>query len=183
MHTDLNWNRLIYKWSDAELRRFALQAVSDTAPTPTNLHRSGSRDVDPSCVLCGRPCTLQHLLNACSTALHQGRYTWRQNRVHTIIQKRLIAFWTADGTQKAVHTRTAGQRYITFATAGHSGALILRSSSHRPLMNQNILFQASDWDFRFDLGSEPLQFPTALLIRIRELPVAIQARMFAIRSS
>ena len=27
------------------------------------------------------------------------------------------------------------------------------------LSTQHILLQASDWDFRFDLGSEPLQFP------------------------
>ena len=28
-----------------------------------------------------------------------------------------------------------------------------------PLMNQNILLQASDWAFRFHQGSQPLQFP------------------------
>ena len=164
MHMDLNWNRLIYNSSVAEVR-FALQAVSDTAPTPTNLHRWGCREVDPSCVLCGRPCTLRHLLNACSSALHQGRYTWRHNSV-TIIQKHLIAFSTADATQKAIHTRTTGQRYITFVPAGHSGALPSRSSSSRPLVNQNILLQALDWDFCFDLGSEPLQFPTEVAATI-----------------
>ena len=175
MHMDLNWNRLIYNWSDAELR-FALQAVSDTAPTPTNLHRWGCREVDPSCVLCGRPCTLRHLLNACSSALHQGRYTWRHNSVLTIIQKRLIAFWTADATQKAINTRTTGQRYITFVPAGHSGALTSRSSSRRPLVNQNILLQASDWDFRFDLGSEPLQFPTEVAATTLRPDVVIYSR-------
>ena len=50
MRMDLNWNSLIYNWSDAELR-FALQAVTDTAPTPTNLRRWDCREVDP----CMRP--------------------------------------------------------------------------------------------------------------------------------
>ena len=132
--------------------------------------------MDPSCVLCGRPCTLRHLLNACSSALHQGRYTWRHNSVLTIIQKRLIAFWTADATQKAINTRTTGQRYITFVPAGHSGALTSRSSSRRPLVNQNILLQASDWDFRFDLGSEPLQFPTEVAATTLRPDVVIYSR-------
>ena len=161
MHMDLNWNQLIYNWSDAELR-FALQAVSDTAPTPTNLHRWGCREVDPSCVLCGRPCTLRHLLNACSRALDQGRFKWRHDSVLAIIKKHLTAFWAADATQKAVQSQSRGQRYITFVPAGHSAAVASHSSSRRPLTTQNILLQASDWDFLFDLGSERLQFPTEI---------------------
>ena len=68
MRMDLNWNSLIYNWSDAKLR-FALQVVTDTAWTPTNLRRWGCREVDPLCVLSGRPCTLRHLLNARSSVL------------------------------------------------------------------------------------------------------------------
>ena len=158
MRMDLNWNSLIYNWSDAELR-FALQAVTDTAPTPTNLRRWGCREVDPSCVLCGRPCTLRHLLNACSSALQQGRYTWRHNSVLAIIRQRLLAFWKADATQEAVKQTMQGRTFIKFLPAGHSGTRASHQSCRRPLSTQHILLQASDWDFRFDLGSEALQFP------------------------
>ena len=158
MRMDLNWNSLIYNWSDAELR-FALQAVTDTAPTPTNLRRWGCREVDPSCVLCGRPCTLRHLLNACSSALQQGRYTWRHNSVLAIIRQRLLAFWKADATQEAVKQTMQGRTFIKFLPAGHSGTRASHQSCRRPLSTQHILLQASYWDFRFDLGSEALQFP------------------------
>ena len=105
------------------------------------------------------PCTLRHLLNG-SSAVHQGRYTCRHNGVLTIIQRRLIAVWTANATQKAIRTQRTVQRYITFVPPGHCGALTSRLSSRRPLMNQNILLQATDCDYRFDLGSGPLHFPT-----------------------
>ena len=71
MHQDLSWQQLIHNWSDAELR-FALQATTDTAPTATNLHRWGLSQVDPACILCGKPATLRHILNGCSVALRQG---------------------------------------------------------------------------------------------------------------
>ena len=38
MNLDLPWQQLINNWSDAELR-FALQATTNTAPTPLNLRR------------------------------------------------------------------------------------------------------------------------------------------------
>ena len=43
-------------------------------------------------------------------------------------------------------------------------------------MNQNILLQASDWDFRFDLGSEPLQFPTEVAATTLRPDVVIYSR-------
>ena len=46
-----------------------------------------------------------------------------------------------------------------FLPAGHSGTHASHQSYRQPLSTQHILLQASDWDFRFDLGSEALQFP------------------------
>ena len=51
----------------------------DTAPTATNLRRWGVSEVDPACIMCGKPAMLRHVLNGCPVALHQGRYTWRHN--------------------------------------------------------------------------------------------------------
>ena len=36
---------------------------------------------DPTCKLCDRPCTLEHVLSSCSTALTHGRFRWRHDNV------------------------------------------------------------------------------------------------------
>ena len=92
MHSDLSWRRLIHGLDDGELR-FNLRAISNTLPTPDNLRRWGQNEVDPACPLCGRPATLRHILNSCSVALHQGRYTWRHDSVLEVLQRHLTSFW------------------------------------------------------------------------------------------
>ena len=119
MHQDLSWQRLIHNWSDAELR-FALQATTDTAPTATNLRRWGVSEVDPACIMCGKPATLRHVLNGCPVALHQGRYTWRHNSVLSAIRHRLNT-WEQRSTQLAVQATVSTRekaRYIQFVRAG-----------------------------------------------------------------
>ena len=87
MHQDLTWQRPIHTWSDAELR-FALQAITDRAPTATNLRRwdVSTSEVDPACIMCGKPASLRHVLNGCPVALHQGRCTWRHTSVLSAIR-------------------------------------------------------------------------------------------------
>ena len=92
MHSDLSWRRLIHGLDDGELQ-FNLRAISNTLPTPDNLRRWGQNEVDPACPLCGRPATLRHILNSCSVALHQGRYTWRHDSVLEVLQRHLTSFW------------------------------------------------------------------------------------------
>ena len=50
------------------------------------------------------------------------------------------------------------------------------ASLRRPLVNQNILLQASDLDFRFDLGSDSLQFPTEVAATTLRPDVVIYSR-------
>lgn len=59
---------------------FLLRSVYDTLPTPTNLHKWGFRE-DPLCKLCGERGTMAHILSGCKTALAQGRYRWRHDKV------------------------------------------------------------------------------------------------------
>ena len=92
MHSDLSWRRLIHGLDDGELQ-FNLRAISNTLPTPDNLRRWGQNEVDPACPLCGRPASLRHILNSCSVALHQGRYTWRHDSVLEVLQRHLTSFW------------------------------------------------------------------------------------------
>lgn len=162
MHQDFSWQCLIHNWSDAELR-FALQAVTDTAPSANNLHRWGHQELDPSCSFCGRTGTLRHVLNACSVALHQGRYTWRHNSVLSVVRHRLRAFWTSTSTKEAVKAIMASKttRFIRFVRAGRpttNSSCPLR----RPLSSQAILLHADDWEFLYDLGPDPFRFPVEI---------------------
>src|SRR4029434_5480082 len=59
---------------------FLLRSVYDTLPTPTNLYRWGMRE-DPQCSVCGERGTMAHILAGCRTALSQGRYRWRHDKV------------------------------------------------------------------------------------------------------
>ena len=67
MEQGLSWQRLLQNWSDAELR-FALQDTMDPAPNATNLRRLGVLEVDPACIVCGKPATLHHVLHGCRSS-------------------------------------------------------------------------------------------------------------------
>ena len=160
MHQDLSWQRLIHNWSDAELR-FALQATTDTAPTATNLRRWGVSEVDPACIMCGKPATLRYVLNGCPVALHQGRYTWRHNSVLSEIRHRLNTFWEQRSTKVAVQATVSTRekaRYIQFVRAGQRLPAPNHITQRKPLASQAILLQANDWTFLYDLEGQ-LQFP------------------------
>ena len=68
---------------------FALNSATNTLPTPDNLRRWGKRLVSV-CPLCSNHGTLEHILNFCSVALNQGRYTWRHNTVLNQITKTIL---------------------------------------------------------------------------------------------
>ncbi|XP_033096540.1 uncharacterized protein LOC117100821 [Anneissia japonica] len=57
-----------------------LRSVFDTLPTPTSLCLYGLKE-DLLCKLCGARGTLSHILSGCKTALTQGRYRWRHDKV------------------------------------------------------------------------------------------------------
>ena len=61
-----------------------MNAGINTLPTLDNLKRWGKR-VNDRCPFCGNIQTLLHVLSNCSTALDQGRYTWRHNSVLTTL--------------------------------------------------------------------------------------------------
>ena len=60
--------------------KFAINAGINTLPSLDNLKRWGKR-VSDRCPFCGNIETLAHVLSNCSTALTQGRFTWRHNSV------------------------------------------------------------------------------------------------------
>ena len=66
--------------------KFAINAGVNTLPSFDNLKRWGKRVTD-RCPFCGNIGTLAHVLSNCTTALSQGRYTWRHNSVLTSLIK------------------------------------------------------------------------------------------------
>ena len=59
---------------------FALKASTNSLNSPDNLRRWGKIKL-ANCALCGNYCTLEHILNFCSVAKNQGRFTWGHNSV------------------------------------------------------------------------------------------------------
>ena len=75
----ISWKSFIWDIPQGVLK-FALNAGLNTLPTYDNLKRWGKRTSD-RCNFCGNIETLAHVLSNCSTALTQGRLTWRHNSV------------------------------------------------------------------------------------------------------
>ena len=67
--------------------KFLTKAVYDLLPTPAN--KSKWYGEEDTCNLCQERGTLNHILTGCRTALSQGRYTWRHNKVLQEIYKRI----------------------------------------------------------------------------------------------
>ena len=59
---------------------FARKALVRCLPTLSNLHR-WSRSISNTCPSCHLLETEKHVLNNCSMAANEGRYTWRHNAV------------------------------------------------------------------------------------------------------
>ena len=92
LKADLSWNSLIYSIPQ-ELLKFLLNFTHNVLPTSDNLRRWGKTVVDLKCCLCGfsNP-TLKHILNGCSMALKQGRYTWRHDSILQHLVENLKSF-------------------------------------------------------------------------------------------
>ena len=73
--------KLYYMWDIPQgVLKFAINAGINTLPSLDNLKRWGKR-VNDRCAFCGNIETLAHVLSNCSSALNQGRFTWRHNSV------------------------------------------------------------------------------------------------------
>ena len=73
------WKSLAYNLP-VRVTKFMLNALTDSLNTRANLLTWGKRSND-RCTKCGNRETLHHVLNHCSVALDQGRFTWRHNNV------------------------------------------------------------------------------------------------------
>ena len=82
----LTWRSFLWGIPQGVLK-FAINAGINTLPSGDNLKRWGKR-VSDRCGFCGNVQTLAHILSNCTTALDQGRFTWR----HDSVLKTIVTF-------------------------------------------------------------------------------------------
>ena len=146
LKADLSWNSLIYSIPQ-ELLKFLLSSTHNVLPTSDNLRRWGKTVVDLKCCLCGfsNP-TLKHILNGCSMALKQGRYTWRHDSILQHLVEDLKSF---------VGCANSGieNTFIKFVREGK------QPSKRRVPHKSGLLFTANDWVLVYDNPHNPLVIP------------------------
>ena len=79
MAADKHWQRALFGLPD-KLLTFALAAATNSLPTRRNMCL-WRKMTSWGCPLCGKMQTLGHVLNACPTALAEGRYNFRHDLV------------------------------------------------------------------------------------------------------
>ena len=82
----------------------------------------------------GSHVTLRHVLNACSVALFQGRYTWRHNSVLSVLQRHLLKFLDY-ARQQPEHQQAPFIRFVPERARAPRLPVIRRS--RRPLPYQD----------------------------------------------
>ena len=138
----LTWQEL---WQSERGRlSFLLRAVYDVLPSPANLHTWGLAE-NPSCKLCGKRGSLEHVLSSCQVALTEGRYRWRHDQVLATLADKLDL--------ERLRKRTKGaNKYIQFMKAG--GTVPVKQTKAAT----GTLATADDWELLVDLKTK-LKFP------------------------
>ncbi|XP_045174487.2 uncharacterized protein LOC123535800 [Mercenaria mercenaria] len=137
----LTWNEL---WTYEPLQlSFLLRSVYDMLPTPTNLYQWKLTE-DQTCPLCEKKGSLRHILSGCPTALSQGRYRWRHDKVLGELAHVL------EKDRRKVKPLIPKSHLINF----------VREGEKKPVstVERGILQNSKSWDLRADLGKK-LQFP------------------------
>ncbi|XP_060066953.1 uncharacterized protein LOC132547205 [Ylistrum balloti] len=148
----LTWTDL---WRYEPLRiQSLLRSVYDTLPSPANLHQWGLVE-EPKCQLCQeRGTKSHHILSACKTALTQGRYRWRHDKV----LREMAEVLEVERKRKSP-PRKHKPSFIRFVKAGDKGTRTTPGIT-------GILGGAETCEMRVDLG-EKLVFPDVVQTTLR----------------
>ena len=135
----------IWQWNPQRIK-FLIQGVYDVLPSPSNLCIWGKTET-PTCPLCSKIGTLEHILSSCSKALGEGRYRWRHDQVLKSI---------AEAISKGIN----GSRY----TQAPAKAIHFVKEGQRPERTSNncsagLLSTARDWVMTVDLERQ-LKIPS-----------------------
>ena len=109
--------------------------------------------MDLKCCLCGfsNP-TLKHILNGCSMALKQGRYTWRHDGILQRLVEDLKSF-VGCANSGTVANISIENTFIKFVREGK------QPSKRRVPHKSGLLFTANDWVLAYDDPHNPLVIP------------------------
>lgn len=129
---------------------FLIRSTYDTLPSPSNLCLwYGSEE---SCQLCNAPNpSLQHILSSCKTALTQGRYRWRHDRVLRKLAEILEVRRVEIARERLPPT---SRRMIHFVREGGGAPNITQPQ-------RSVLAGSCEWNLRVDLDRQ-LRFPTEI---------------------
>ena len=136
-------------WSDlwqAEPHRikFLIASVYDVLPSPSNIFCWGKVDT-PSCPLCLRRGTQEHILSCCLKALREGCYTWHHDQVLKAITDTIFTIITQNKPLRPA------MQAIAFIRAGEK-------PKPQPRGTVGLLGTTPDWQMKADLGKQ-LRFP------------------------
>ena len=157
-----NYIKQDFSWKDLlafppNLLSFCLRATYDVLPSPSNLKRWHISTVS-ECFLCKKQvCTTAHILTGCSTALEQGRFTFRHNQVLKQLDAGIREFISQLPSQNVQKFQQ-----IKFVKAGTK----VTHSKKTPVTG--LLHLSDDWKLVVDLEDSNYVFPPHLAIS--ELP-------------
>ena len=124
---------------------FFLKSISDTLPTPLNLHIWKKLE-DPTCTVCRKDiASLRHILSSCKVALSEHRYTWRHNQVLKEVLNLLTEL-------KDVTPKPPSYKQIKFVKEGHNETQSKVKSKRS--VSFGILNSADDWNVQADIGKQ-----------------------------
>ena len=131
------------------LLRFLIRATYDVLPTPHNL-KKWKKAPEVLCKKCGEVGSLRHVLSACKVSLSSWLYTWRHDRVLTLLKDVL----ETEVQRRNAQPQSTGPSWtaIQFVRSGEGG------SEKKTKACGGILAKASDWKLEVDLG-ERMVFP------------------------
>ena len=139
LQRSLTWNDV---WHMAPLRlSFIIRSTYDLLPSKANLVKWGKEE-DPSCPLCQKRQSMEHVLSSCKVSLADGRYTWRHNRVLQELALTIFANLEPETSNVTAPAKV-------FYTEGGKRRWIGRKQG--PCTNENLLGSATDWELAADL--------------------------------
>ena len=124
----------------SSLISFCLGATFDTLPSPSNLKRWGLI-TESSSFLCGKSiCTSAHVSGACKIALHQGRFSFRHDKVLcelVVILKNFLSSYKPN--------KSSVINFINFVREGKKAKTVPCK------VFLGVLHSGFDWNLEFDL--------------------------------
>jgi len=154
--TDMSWNTM-FKFGDS-LIGFMLSAVYGTLMTPA-LVAKWSDDEDGNCKLCSDKLgTIQHILSGCKTALGQGRYRWRHDKVLLEISEQ-VTYHVEKRVNTSKNRISPECQSVKFVKAGKGPSEAAKKVNTGHF---GVLGGARDWVVLSDL-EEQLKFPKEII--------------------